>query len=218
MELRSPSWDATGRRPSEWAIASMKAIADSVTTPPAPPAPLGTIVTQHPVIDAVLATWHDALGKDASGYRGHVYRVFNLTRALAGTAADDEAIAVAAALHDLGIWSDGTFDYLAPSARRATEHLAAAHLHADPDEVARMIALHHQITRCATTAGPLAEAFRRADLVDVSLGIVRFGLPRAFVRDTRAAFPNAGFHRCLLRIATAWMVQHPTRPLPMMRW
>ncbi len=160
-----------------------------------------------------------------------MYRVFNLARALAGLGDDgappgrsqtpgdhDEAIAVAAVFHDLGIWSDGTFDYLAPSGRRAAEHLAARGPSAHSDQVDRMIAFHHAMTSCRATAGPLAEAFRQADLIDVTLGALRFGLPRAFVREARAAFPNAGFHRCLLRVGAGWMARHPTRPLPMMRW
>ncbi|MFT3764618.1 MAG: HD domain-containing protein [Minicystis sp.] len=177
-----------------------------------------TIVVQNAVLDDLLATWRDALGRDAEAYRGHAYRVLNFTRALADRSDADDTIAVAAIFHDLGIWSDGTFDYLEPSARRARDHLAAHDTPADADEVARMILLHHKITRCPADAGPLAEAFRRADLADVSLGVIRSGLPRSFVREVREAFPNAGFHRCLLRVGAGWIARHPTRPLPMMRW
>ena len=38
---------------------------------------------------------------------------------------DLEKIAVAAVIHDLGIWTNKTFDYIAPSAALAREHLAA---------------------------------------------------------------------------------------------
>ena len=37
-----------------------------------------------------------------------------------------EKIAVATAFHDLGIWTDGTFDYLQPSVRLASAYLAGA--------------------------------------------------------------------------------------------
>jgi hypothetical protein len=179
------------------------------------------IVYRQAVIDEVLGARRDALGGDLAAYRGHVYRVFNFARNIAGSPAHDDAIAVAAVFHDLGIWSDGTFDYLAPSARRAADHLAGApgaHGAIDAQEVERMILLHHKLTRCAPEDGALAEAFREADLVDLSLGAARFGLPRAFVRETREAFPNAGFHRCLVRVSTRWIARHPTRPMPMMRW
>jgi len=64
-----------------------------------------------------------------------------------------------------------------------------------------MIRLHHKLTRCVEGPDSLPEAFRRADLVDLSLGTIRFGLPRSFVRGVRDAFPNAGFHASLAR---AW--------------
>jgi hypothetical protein len=174
------------------------------------------LITCDSVVDDVLATFGEALGRDAAAYRGHVYRTLNFARALAGTASD--ALAVAAVFHDLGIWSDGTFDYLDPSAERAARYLAGRPGAIDGAEVDRMIRLHHKVRRCPEDAGPLAEAFRRADLVDVSLGALRFGLPRAFVTEVRTAFPNVGFHRCLVRISTRWFVRHPTRPLPMMQW
>jgi hypothetical protein len=177
-----------------------------------------SLVTSHPVIDDVLLAWATALGRDGGAYRGHVYRVFNLARALAASGGLDDTLAVAAVFHDLGIWSDETFDYLEPSARRAAAFLAAEKSAVDGEEVGRMIALHHKLTRCPADAGVLAEAFRRADLVDVSLGLVSFGLPRAFVHEVRATFPNAGFHACLARVGARWLVRHPTRPLPMMRW
>lgn len=176
------------------------------------------VLTAHPVIDDVLATWRGALGHDADAYRGHVYRMLTFARALAGEELPGDALAVAAVFHDLGIWTDGTFDYLEPSARRAEEWIAAHELAVDSREVVRMIALHHKLTRCPAEAGALAEAFRRADLIDVSLGAIRFGLPRTFVREVRTAFPNAGFHRCLARVSTSWFLRHPLRPLPMMRW
>lgn len=184
--------------------------------------PARSPIVHHAVIEEVLATWTAALGSDAPGYRGHVYRVLNFARALAPAPeapALDDTLAVAAVFHDLGIWSDGTFDYLAPSIDRARAHLAAHPLPAvAASEVASMIDLHHKVTACPADATPLSEVFRRADLVDLSLGVVRFGLSPRFVNDVRASFPNAGFHRCLLRIGARWFARHPTRPLPMFRW
>ncbi len=176
------------------------------------------IVRSDPMIEDVLSAWSASLGDDATAYRGHVYRMFNFCRALLDDAAFDERVAVAAVYHDLGIWSDGTFDYLAPSAARAEAYLAEHGRADEVREVAEMIAWHHKLRPCRWTGGERAEAFRRADLVDVSLGVVRFGLPRTYVSEIRAAFPNAGFHRCLVRVGAAWLVRHPLRPLPMMRW
>jgi hypothetical protein len=74
------------------------------------------IVDRHGLIDESLDAFRDAIAGDLTAYRGHVYRVFNFTRALASPTADrDDKIALAAVFHDLGIWSDHTVDYLPPS-------------------------------------------------------------------------------------------------------
>jgi len=175
-----------------------------------------TLLPVHPLIESVLGSFRLQLGRDFAAYRGHVYRVFHYCRALVGGEAH-QAIAVAAVFHDIGIWADDTFDYLEPSRARARAFLAAQPV-APAAEVESMIDLHHKLTRCPPGAGELVEAFRRADLVDLSCGCIRFGLPRAFVRGVREVFPNAGFHAAIGRIGFCWLLRHPWRPLPMMKW
>src|SRR5678809_856628 len=73
------------------------------------------LVTSIPIVDAVLDRHATALGHDFIPYRNHVYRVVNLCLAVTGASRDGlDKIAVAAAFHDLGIWTDHTFDYIAP--------------------------------------------------------------------------------------------------------
>jgi hypothetical protein len=81
-----------------------------------------------------------------------------------------------------------------------------------------MIELHHKLTPCRGERDALVEAFRRADLTDLSFGFIRFGLPRSFVREVQARFPAAGFHGRVVRLVGGWAMTHPLRPLPMMRW
>lgn len=175
-------------------------------------------VKRHAVIDDVLAQWREQLGPDFDGYRGHVYRIFNYCRTLHGRQTADDTIAAAAVFHDLGIWADGTFDYLEPSVARADAWLREQRPELDAAQIAAMIRWHHKLRACGPDLGRLTELFRRADLVDVSWGLVKFGLSRRFLRDVKHEFPNAGFHRCLLRIGGAWFIHHPLRPLPMMKW
>lgn len=55
-----------------------------------------------------------------------MYRVVNLCLAIVGDSPVElEKIAVAAVFHDLGIWTNNTFDYIAPSVAIARKHLAA---------------------------------------------------------------------------------------------
>jgi len=151
-------------------------------------------------------------------YRNHVCRVLNFYLALSGQATPPPAILIAAAFHDLGIWTNRTFDYLPPSLDLAKGYLATHGLGALDAEVSTVIAEHHKLLPYKGPFSPSVEVFRQADLVDLSLGTIRFGLPSAFVRSVRATFPNGGFHRLLTRLAARQFVHSPFRPLPMVHW
>lgn len=181
--------------------------------------PVMTPVVEHaPLLDELFGTSPVVFGNDLPGYRNHCYRVLNLALALAPSGADTRAkIEIAAYFHDLGIWSDGTFDYLGPSAIRAKAYLRENDRAAWSADVEAMIARHHQVTR-AGPSGSLVEAFRRADWADVSLGTLRLGLASPFVADVKRAFPNAGFHRRLVQLTLERARRHPLSPLPMLRW
>lgn len=127
------------------------------------------------------------------------------------------ALRVAGVYHDLGIWSDGTFDYLAPSAARAREWLQA-HGRDDLTElVTAMIGQHHKV-RAAGPADNPVEIFRRADWMDVTLGALACGLPRAGYRSLLQQYPDAGFHLRLVQLSCKQLLTHPLNPLPMFRW
>jgi hypothetical protein len=173
-------------------------------------------ITRSALMDELFEASRDVLGTDLAAYRNHAYRVLNLSHALGAPPAEGRKLEIACVFHDLGIWSDGTFDYLEPSARRAREYLEREGLSTWAVDVTRMIADHHKITPAGGAA--LVGTFRRADWIDVSLGLLRFGLPRERVAEIRAAFPNAGFHRRLVALGGARLVSHPLSPLPMLKW
>jgi len=176
------------------------------------------LVERNALIDEVLSAFAASLGADSAAYRGHAYRVFNLSRRLLGSGRKDDELAVSSVFHDLGIWSDKTFDYLEPSLARANDFLAERRPELPASLVAEVIRNHHLLRRVRGGAEPeVVEAFRRADLVDVSGAWFRAGLERSFLRELGAAFPYAGFHGVLLRTALSWFVRHPLRPLPMLR-
>lgn len=175
------------------------------------------VVTELPQLDDILAQHGPQLGGDFAGYRNHCYRVANYCIALAPTESR-ETIGVAAAFHDLGIWTDGTFDYLEPSRQRARQWLQSRDCRLLGGPIEAMICQHHKIRPYRGDEGPLVEVFRRADWVDVSRGMFSAGLPRKFLTEVFARFPNAGFHRALFRFTCRQFIQRPLRPLPMMRW
>ena len=177
------------------------------------------LVTSLPTVEEVLDDHASQLGHDLTGYRNHVYRVANLCLAIQGDSrVDVEKIAVAAVFHDLGIWTNNTFDYIAPSVAIARAHLAARGMAAWIPEIEPMIVNHHKVTRSRAHPQSLVESFRRADWIDVSRGLRRFGLPRTFIRAVVAAWPSAGFHRRLVELTIDRFLEHPFTPLPMVKW
>lgn len=174
-----------------------------------------------PLLDGILETFRSALMADYPGYRNHCLRVYHLTKAFTAArdyplAADSEdSIAIACAFHDLGIWTDHTFDYLAPSIRRAADWLAQNDHAALRERVALMIENHHKVSEFSTDV--LVDCFRRADWLDVSLGVLNAGLPRGEYRALLRAFPDAGFHWRLVQLSARQLVRDPLHPLPMFR-
>lgn len=177
-------------------------------------------LTEIAILDQVLQEHAAALGGDFVAYRNHACRIANFCIALAPGPVDRdqlEKIGIAAAFHDLGIWTHGTFDYLAPSIAQALAFLERLGRQDWQAEIEAMIADHHKITRSRRDERWLAEAFRRADWADVTLGLRRFGLPRELGRQARERWPVAGFHRLLLRLSLGRLLTHPSDPLPMFR-
>jgi hypothetical protein len=193
------------------------------------------LLTSLPTVEEVLNDHASELGRDLIAYRNHVYRVVNLCLAIVGDSRVElEKIAVAAVFHDLGIWTNHTFDYIAPSVAVAREHLAARGMADWIPEIEAMIVNHHKVTPSRANPHPstiargalsgvegqssLVESFRRADWIDVSRGLRRFGLPRTFIAAVAATWPNAGFHRRLVQLTIDRFWKHPLRPLPMVKW
>jgi hypothetical protein len=176
-----------------------------------------------PHVDQVLTTWQRALGDDQPAYRNHVYRVAYLTAAQSIPNPEEwQQIEIAAAFHDLAIWSHGTFDYLEPSVALAEEYLQEIKRSEWGEVIGRMIRQHHKVTACRRRGGrsgmALEEAFRRADWIDVTLGRRRFGVEKQVIRQLHRVFPNCGFHRRLGQLTWRQFRRSPWNPLPMFKW
>lgn len=177
------------------------------------------MLTELRLLDDILLAHAPELGADLPAYRNHAYRVANLCAALRPPDPDSlDKIAIAAALHDLGIWTAGTFDYLPPSLELATDYLRSGGRPEWVPEITTMICEHHKVSAYRGEPDWLVEPFRRADWVDVSRGIVTWGVPRERVRQILSTWPNAGFHRRLAQLAFDRLRSHPLSPLPMLRW
>lgn len=176
-------------------------------------------ILEFPVTDEILTSFALAVGADLPGYRNHIYRMLNFHCALRGLQGPPgEAVQIAAAFHDLGIWTDNTLDYLPPSVRLAMDYLDNRYRGDLAEEVTALILEHHKIRAYRSAHAATVEPFRQADLIDVSLGLVRFGLPRSLIKTVQSTFPDHGFHWMLIRLSARQLLRTPLRPLPMLRW
>jgi hypothetical protein len=172
-----------------------------------------TTVTAHPIIDSVLERYRDALGGHLLTYRNHVYRGLTYHQLLLGRAVPDSAV-LAWAVHDLGIWTAGTFDYLMPSADLAAKHASEFGI-TDIEHARTMITDHHKLR---PAHDDVTETFRIADRIDVSRGLLRRRVARSDIKAAVAELPYLGFHAFLARGLTQYALRHPRRPLPMLHW
>ncbi|MCD4719912.1 MAG: HD domain-containing protein [Desulfobacula sp.] len=173
-----------------------------------------------PLLEEILAEYKDVIGEDFRSYKNHVYRVVNFCLRLKQDTDNEqeERIIIAACFHDLGIWANDTFDYLQPSIVLAKEYLKRRNLEKWSVEIELMIDTHHKIRKYEDDNHPLVEVFRKADLIDVSLGMVKFSLSTDFIGNIKITFPNSGFHKRLIQLTVRELFRNPLKPLPMIRW
>ncbi len=175
------------------------------------------IETEIPLADEILSGYSDAIQGDGLGYRNHVFRLLNFCFALnEPNSSDREKLVIAAAFHDIGIWTGATFDYLPPSIVESKKYLEKVRRDEWSDEIEEIIEMHHRLRKYPS--GRLVETFRKADLIDLSLGIFKCGLSKSYISEVKAALPNAGFHKCLIKVAGQWISRHPLDPVPVLKF
>lgn len=171
------------------------------------------------LLEAILAEWKSVIDKDFEGYKNHVYRMLNFCFFLHDTTEEEkQKLIISACFHDLGLWSDETVDYLPPSIGLAKQYLKINKLEYWLAEIVLMIDMHHKLTEFKSSDFPLVEVFRKADLADFSLGLVKGGVSADYISEVKAAFPNAGFHKMLCKEQGKWLLKHPLTPFPILRW
>lgn len=168
-------------------------------------------------IEQLLQKFKPALDGDFEKYRNHVYRVFSYCLLMDEEPNHREKYAVAAVFHDIGIWTDGTFDYLAPSIQQVKFYLTEIGQEDWVSEISRMIYWHHKLSNYKSENKNTVQTFRKADWIDVSLGLLTFGSDNQKIRSIRRKFPNAGFHLFLLKQSVKNFFKHPLNPLPVFK-
>ena len=172
---------------------------------------------ENSIIENVLNSNKLVLGKHFHKYKNHVYRVFHLCQILDDDNGNIEKYAIASVFHDLGIWTDGTFDYLEPSMQRAKEYLTANQKECLTEEISLMIDMHHKKSKYRGDYEKTVENFRKADWIDVTKGRMNFNLNKDEIEKTIKAYPLLGFHRFLLTQTVKHFFKSPLNPLPMFK-
>lgn len=167
------------------------------------------------LITEILSEYKSILGADFDSYHHHCQRVYIYSKTLL-LVRENKKLAIAAAFHDLDIWTGQTMNYLNGSSEMCLRYLLENKLFFLPDEMKHIIEHHHQLT--AIKGNIEAESFRKADLIDLSAGLIRYNLPKSFIQNIEEEFPRLEFSKMILRKVVRYGVKHPTKPFPMIKW
>ena len=150
-------------------------------------------------VEKHLKPYKELLGDDYEGYRGHIYRILTYTlHFLGGESQYRKAIEAAFVYHDIGLWTDGKLNYLAPSAKRAREALKSEFNAEEMEIIDGIIMWHHKITPYKKGQNAdVIDAARKADWIDASMGMVKKGMPKGHINKVQSLIANNGFHQTL---------------------
>jgi HD domain len=151
---------------------------------------------------AALAALREAADETGGPMERHGLRVFLIADRLATARelkVDREVLLIAGLLHDVGLYDAASHGgvYVKEGAEFTAELLRAqgwdeVRIHLCFDAIER----HHEL-RTQWDRGDEVELIRRADLVDVSNGLVRFGLSREWIRDLFKSVSRQGTYRTI---------------------
>jgi hypothetical protein len=168
---------------------------------------------------ACLAALRSLSGAAADGpMERHGLRVYEIATRLAGQRGfevDDELLLCVAWLHDAGLYPGAaTHDTYVVDGRRLLERTVAP-FGWSPERLALAgdaVERHHEL-RPQWSHGVEVELVRQADLIDVSGGLIRFGLDRQWLRELAWRVPRTGLLTEIARLVGGAL---RTRPLTML--
>jgi hypothetical protein len=151
---------------------------------------------------ACLAALRAATGETDGPMERHCVRQFLVAERLGEptpAVIDRELLLCAALVHDAGLYPGvSTEDVYVTDSRRLAERTLAP-FGWPHERLARCLDAveQHHALRSRRDWGAEVELIRRSDLVDVTRGLVAFGLPRTWLRELFRSVPRMGFYRML---------------------
>ena len=152
--------------------------------------------------NAALAALREAAGETGGPMERHGLRVFLIADRLATARelkVDREVLLIAGLLHDVGLYDAASHGgvYVKEGAEFTAEILRRQGWEEDRIRLCfDAIERHHEL-RSQWERGPEVELIRRADLVDISDGLVRFGLSREWIQDLFKSVSRDGTYRTI---------------------
>jgi hypothetical protein len=166
-------------------------------------------------IELLMHQFKPVLGADYDKYKNHVYRVFLNCLLMDKEKDNEEKYAIATVFHDIGIWTNSTFDYLDYSIEQVKMNLNEKGKQDWLTEISLMIYWHHKMSKYEGCHKIIVETFRKADWIDLSLGLLTYGFNKKNINANRGEFPSLGFHIFLIKETIKSFFKHPLNPLPM---
>jgi hypothetical protein len=162
-----------------------------------------------PAARAALAALRAAAGSGGPMER-HCLRQFAIAERLAGDRTfDRELLLCACWLHDAGAYTRSRDAYVTEAARLAARVLAPFDW--SPERLQRCMDAceQHHAPRSRLAMGLEVELVRQSDLVDVTRGLVNFGVDRRWLRGLFRAVPRDGLWRLVGAVVLSELRHRP---------
>ncbi len=167
------------------------------------------------MIEKILRHHKKSLGKDYQPYLNHALRVYEYALILL-LQRESKKLQVVSAFHDLDIWKSNSMNYLKGSENMAADYIKINRIDLLSDEVKFIISNHHKLTRIKGNVE--AEAFRKADLIDLSSGWISYNIPKSLIVESERKYPRMGFTWIVVKKVLKYALLHPWNPFPMLRF
>jgi len=159
-------------------------------------------LAETPAERACLDALRTASGESDGAMERHCVRQFLIAWRLGEDGhldVDRELLLCAAFLHDAGLFAGvASDDVYVSDSRRLTERTLEP-FGWEPERLRRCLdaAEQHHALRARWELGAEVELMRRSDLVDVSGGVIAFGIDRWWLRNLARELPRKGFYGLL---------------------
>jgi hypothetical protein len=155
------------------------------------------VVSDTPAARAALETLRRLAGAGSPMER-HCLRQFAIAERLAADrTVDRELLLCACWLHDLGLYRNSRDPYVTEGARLAVRVLEPFGWSPERIQLCMDACEQHHAPRSRMAMGLEVELVRRADLVDVTAGLVNFSLDRSWLRGLFREVPRKGLWRLI---------------------